>query len=50
MAEYLNFILALLLAAAAFSAYRLNVKLNKARVSGVQASISTEIEQLRSIG
>ena len=51
MAEYLNFILALLLAAAAFSAYRLNAKLNKVRVSGaVQASISTEIEQLRSIG
>ena len=51
MAEYLNFILALLLAAAAFSAYRLNAKLNKARVSGAaQASISTEIEQLRSIG
>ncbi|MFC2587458.1 MAG: DUF4230 domain-containing protein [Campylobacter sp.] len=51
MAEYLNFILALLLAAAAFSAYRLNAKLNKARVSGsTRASISTEIEQLRSIG
>ena len=51
MAEYLNFILALLLAAATFSAYRLNAKLNKARVGGaVQASISTEIEQLRSIG
>ena len=51
MAEYLNFILALLLAAVAFSAYRLNAKLNKARVGGaVQASISTEIEQLRSIG